>query len=115
RKKALLDFLEEQVKDAKAQSVLFSLHMKATMMKVSDPVIFGHAVTVFFKDLFEKHGTVFKEAGVDVNNGFGDLLAKIANLPEAKRKEIEADIQAAFANTPQVAMVDSDKGITNLH
>lgn len=114
-KKALLQFLDEQVKDAKAQDVLFSLHMKATMMKVSDPVIFGHAVTVFFKDLFEKHRDTFNEIGVDVNNGFGDLLNKTAQLPEAKRKEIEADIQSVFVNNPAIAMVDSDRGITNLH
>ncbi|MCD2259314.1 NADP-dependent isocitrate dehydrogenase [Psychroserpens luteolus] len=114
-KKALLAFLDEQVKDAKAQGVLFSLHMKATMMKVSDPIIFGHAVRVFFADLFEKHGDTFEEIGVDVNNGFGNLISKLNELPEAKRLEIEADITSAFANAPDVAMVNSDKGITNLH
>ena len=114
-KKALLQFLDEQVKDAKANDVLFSLHMKATMMKVSDPIIFGHAVRVFFKDVFAKHHEVFEEIGVDVNNGFGNLLSKIQELPLAKRKEIEADIAAAYHNGPDVAMVNSDKGITNLH
>ena len=114
-KKALLQFLDEQVKDAKANNVLFSLHMKATMMKVSDPIIFGHAVRVFFKDVFAKHHEVFEEIGVDVNNGFGNLLSKIQELPLAKRKEIEADIAAAYHNGPDVAMVNSDKGITNLH
>ncbi|WP_298896951.1 NADP-dependent isocitrate dehydrogenase [uncultured Psychroserpens sp.] len=114
-KKALLAFLDEQVKDAKAQGVLFSLHMKATMMKVSDPIIFGHAVRVFFADLFEKHGDTFEEIGVDVNNGFGNLISKLNELPEAKRLEIQADITSAFTNAPDVAMVNSDKGITNLH
>lgn len=114
-KKALLKFLDEQVKDAKAKNVLFSLHMKATMMKISDPIIFGHAVTVFFKDLFDKYGVIFKELGVDVNNGFGDLISKIQTLPEAQRSAIEADIQLCLENAPAIAMVDSDKGITNLH
>ncbi|MDF1698730.1 MAG: NADP-dependent isocitrate dehydrogenase [Saprospiraceae bacterium] len=114
-KKALLLFLEEQVKDAKEKGVLFSLHMKATMMKVSDPIIFGHAVRVFFKDLFAKHGETFEGIGVDVNNGFGDLISKLSELSDAKRSEIEADIQSAFENGPALAMVNSDKGITNLH
>ena len=114
-KKALISFLEAQVADAKANNVLFSVHMKATMMKVSDPIIFGHVVSVFFKDLFEKHGATFAKLGVDVNNGFGDLLSKIQNLPEDKRSEIEADIQSCYDNGPALAMVDSDKGITNLH
>ncbi|RBP32673.1 isocitrate dehydrogenase [Oceanihabitans sediminis] len=114
-KKALISFLQEQVADAKKQGVLFSLHMKATMMKVSDPIIFGHAVRVFFADLFEKHGDTFEKIGVDVNNGFGNLVAQLQELPEAKRKEIEADIQEVFANGPDLAMVNSDKGITNLH
>jgi len=114
-KKALLTFLEAQVEDAKAQGVLFSLHMKATMMKVSDPIIFGHAVRVFFADLFAKHGNTFEEIGVDVNNGFGNLVGKLSELSDAKRQEIEADIITAFANAPDVAMVNSDKGITNLH
>jgi isocitrate dehydrogenase len=114
-KRALISFLEDQIADAKAKGVLFSVHMKATMMKVSDPIIFGHVVTVFFKDLFAKHGQTFKELGVDVNNGFGDLLSKIQSLPADKRSEIEADIQACYDNGPDLAMVDSDKGITNLH
>ncbi len=114
-KKALIDFLGEQVQDAKDQDILFSLHMKATMMKVSDPIIFGHAVKVFFKDLFDKHGATFDELGVDVNNGFGDLVGKLAELPEEKRKEIEADIAAIYEANPDIAMVDSDRGITNLH
>ncbi len=114
-KKALIDFLGEQVQEAKDQGILFSLHMKATMMKVSDPIIFGHAVKVFFKDLFDKHGTTFDELGVDVNNGFGDLVGKLAELPEEKRKEIEADIAAIYEANPDIAMVDSDRGITNLH
>ncbi|MEE2755222.1 MAG: NADP-dependent isocitrate dehydrogenase [Myxococcota bacterium] len=115
RKAALLDFLEEQVQDAKQTGVLFSLHMKATMMKVSDPIIFGHAVRVFFKDLFAKHGATFAALGVDVNNGFGDLVGKIQSLPESQRTVIEADIEACFENGPALAMVNSDKGITNLH
>ena len=114
-KKALLNFLEREIKDAKAQDVLLSLHMKATMMKVSDPIIFGHAVRTYFKPVFEKHADTFKEIGVDVNNGFGNLLDNLEELPEAKRKEIEADIDAAFNEGPDLAMVNSDKGITNLH
>ena len=114
-KKSLLTFLENEIEDAKKQGVLLSLHMKATMMKVSDPIIFGHAVRVFFKDVFAKHHDTFEEIGVNVNNGFGNLLNKIQELPEAKRKEIEADIEAAYKNRPDVAMVNSDKGITNLH
>ncbi|MBV1924475.1 MAG: NADP-dependent isocitrate dehydrogenase [Flavobacteriaceae bacterium] len=114
-KKALLNFLEAQVQDAKKKNVLFSLHMKATMMKVSDPIIFGHAVRVFFKDLFSKHNATFEEIGVDVNNGFGDLVEKLEELSSEKRAEIEADIQTILANNPDMAMVNSDKGITNLH
>ncbi|MGB1128604.1 MAG: NADP-dependent isocitrate dehydrogenase [Haloferula sp.] len=114
-KKALVAFLAEQVEAAKAEDVLFSLHMKATMMKVSDPIIFGHCVRVFFKDLLEKHAATFDELGVDLNNGFGDLVAKIADLPADKKAEIEADIQAAYAAGPDLAMVNSDKGITGLH
>ena len=114
-KAALIAFLKEQVKDAKAQGVLFSLHMKATMMKVSDPIIFGHVVRVFFEDLFLKHGDTFEEIGVDVKNGFGNLLSKLNELPSSKREEIEADISEAFNNAPDLAMVNSDKGITNLH
>ncbi|SFD38242.1 NADP-dependent isocitrate dehydrogenase [Algibacter pectinivorans] len=114
-KKALLNFLEEQVEDALDKGVLFSLHMKATMMKVSDPIIFGHAVRVFFKDLFEKHGKTFDEIGVDVNNGFGNLLEKLSDLPEDKRDEIRTDIRYALDHGADLAMVNSDKGITNLH
>ncbi len=114
-KNALLTFLEEQVQDAKKQGVLFSLHMKATMMKVSDPIIFGHAVRVFYKDVFKKHGETLKELGVDPNNGFGDLEAKIKDLPEEKQSEIKADIQKCYENGPDLAMVNSHKGITNLH
>ena len=114
-KKALLNFLAEQVKDAKESGVLFSLHMKATMMKVSDPIIFGHAVRVFFKDVFDKHGEALASVGVDVNNGFGNLLSNLNELPADKQQEIEADIAATFENNPDLAMVDSDRGITNLH
>ncbi len=112
---ALEAFLEEQIKDAKDKNVLFSLHMKATMMKISDPIIFGLAVKVYFKAIFEKHATVLEELGVDVNNGFGDLTAKIQTLPADKKAEIEADIQAVYESNPDLAMVNSDKGITNLH
>ena len=114
-KKALLSFLETEIADAKKQNVLFSLHMKATMMKVSDPIIFGHAVKVFFKDLFAKHQEVFDEIGVNINNGFGHLTNSLENLPADKKNEILADIETIFSNNPAVAMVDSDKGITNLH
>lgn len=113
--KALRKFFAEQIEDAKKQGVLFSLHLKGTMMKVSDPIMFGHAVTVFFNDVFSKHAAVIKELGVDQNNGLGDLYAKIAKLPDAKRAEIEADIKACYKTRPEIAMVNSDKGITNLH
>ena len=115
QKNALLRFLEAQVLDAKDKGVLFSLHMKATMMKVSDPIIFGHAVRVYFKDVFDKHTETFDEIGVDVNNGFGNLLANLSEVSEDKRKEILADIDACYNNNPDLAMVNSDKGITNLH
>ncbi len=114
-KKALLKFLEEQVKDAREKGVLFSLHMKATMMKVSDPIIFGHAVRVFFKDVFDKYGKELQEAGADPNSGLGDVLSAINSLPEEKKKEINAAIEADLNDGPDVAMVNSDKGITNLH
>jgi isocitrate dehydrogenase len=114
-KKALLEFLNEQIKDAKVNDVLFSLHLKATMMKVSDPIIFGHAVKVFFNELFEKHHTTFESLGVNANNGFGYVLNKIGELPIEKQKKIENDIANAFKNGPAVAMVNSEKGITNLH
>ncbi|MAO07607.1 MAG: isocitrate dehydrogenase (NADP(+)) [Alteromonas sp.] len=114
-KKALLNFLSEQVKDAKEKNVLFSLHMKATMMKVSDPIIFGHAVEVFFSELFEKHGATFEKLGVDVNNGFGDLASKLEELPSEEKATIEKDIHKILEEGPDLAMVNSDKGITNLH
>jgi isocitrate dehydrogenase len=111
----LRSFLAEQVRDAKEQGVLFSLHMKATMMKVSDPIIFAHCVEVFYAEVFAKHAEVFAEIGVDVRNGLGDVYAKIEKLPADKKAEIEADIEAVYATAPDMAMVDSDKGITNLH
>jgi isocitrate dehydrogenase len=114
-KKALLSFLEEQVADAREKGVLFSLHMKATMMKVSDPIIFGHTVKIFFKKVFDKYNDIFEELDVDVDNGFGDLLEKIQELPEEQRNAIEADIKAVYAKGPDLAMVDSDEGITSLH
>ncbi|MFQ5482854.1 MAG: NADP-dependent isocitrate dehydrogenase, partial [Nitrospinaceae bacterium] len=112
---ALRQFIKEQIAAAKKEGVLLSLHMKATMMKVSDPIIFGQAVTVFFEDVFEKHGKVFKELGVNPNNGLGDILTKIESLPASQKEEIQADIQACLKNGADLAMVDSDKGITNLH
>ncbi len=112
---ALCEFLTEEIDDAKAQGVLMSLHLKATMMKVSDPIIFGHAVTVYYRDVFKKHAEKFESLGVDPNNGIGDVYTKIGNLPENERAEIEADIQACYSNRPEMAMVDSDRGITNLH
>lgn len=111
----LAAFLEKEIQDAKDKDVLFSLHMKATMMKVSDPIIFGEAVKVFYKDVFEKHATTFAELGVNPNNGIGDVYAKIESLPAEKKAEIEADLNAVYENRPALAMVDSDKGITNLH
>jgi isocitrate dehydrogenase len=114
-RRALRAFYEEQMVDAKKQGVLLSLHLKATMMKISDPIMFGHAVTVYYKDVFDKHAALIKELGVNVNNGLGDLYAKIATQPEAQRAGIEADIQAVYKTRPELAMVNSDKGITNLH
>ncbi len=114
-KKALRAFLEKEIEEAKESGVLLSLHLKATMMKVSDPIMFGHAVTVYFKDVFEKHAAVLKELGVDPNNGVGDLYSKIQTLPDAQKSEIEADLQAVYKKRPELAMVNSDKGITNLH
>ncbi len=114
-KKALCAYLAQEIDDAKQQGVLLSLHLKATMMKVSDPIIFGHAVKVFYKPVFEKYAALFAELGVDPNNGVGDLYAKIQSLPQEKRDEIEADIKACYAQRPDLAMVNSDKGITNLH
>jgi isocitrate dehydrogenase len=114
-RRALREFLEAQMEDAKKQGVLFSIHLKATMMKISDPKIFGHAVSVFFKDVFDKHAALFQQLGVDPDNGLGDLYAKIKTLPDVQRKTIEADIQEVYKKRPPLAMVNSDKGITNLH
>ncbi len=115
RSQALREFYRAQIDDAKAQGVLLSLHLKATMMKVSDPIMFGHAVSVYFQDAFAKHAAVFKRLGVDPDNGVGDVYAKIRALPEAERAAIEADLKSTYATRPPLAMVDSDKGITNLH
>ena len=115
RQKALQEFYMEQIEDAKAQDVLLSLHLKATMMKVSDPIIFGQAVLAYYKPVFDKHASLFEELGVDPNNGIGDAYAKIQQLPDAQRAEIEADFQACYDMRPELAMVNSDKGITNLH
>ncbi|MDQ6998846.1 MAG: NADP-dependent isocitrate dehydrogenase [Mariprofundus sp.] len=112
---ALRAFYAKEIDDAKQRGILLSLHLKATMMKVSDPIMFGHAVTVYYKDVFEKHAALFEEIGVDASNGLGDVYAKIASLPADKRAEIEADILAVYDSNPALAMVDSDKGITNLH
>lgn len=114
-KSALVDFFATETEKAKSEDVLLSLHLKATMMKVSDPIMFGHAVKVFYKDVFAKHGATFEQLGVDANNGIGDVYAKIGRLSAEKKAEIEADIQAVYATRPELAMVDSDKGITNLH
>ncbi|EGR0059977.1 isocitrate dehydrogenase (NADP(+)) [Vibrio vulnificus] len=114
-KNALVAFFEKEIAEAKQQDVLLSLHMKATMMKVSDPVIFGHAVKVYYKDVFAKYGDLFAKLGVDVNNGLGDVYAKISALPQAQKEEIEAAIAAVYESQPALAMVDSDRGITNLH
>jgi len=113
--KALRAFFEKEMTEAKENNIMLSLHLKATMMKVSDPIMFGHAVTVYYKDVFAKHADLFKELGVDERNGLGDVYAKIANIDAAKKAEVEADIQAVYATRPSLAMVDSDKGITNLH
>ena len=114
-KRALIKFLEGLIEDAKKEDVLFSVQLKATMMKVSDPIIFGHVVSVFFKEVFEKHADTFAELGVDPRNGLGDLYEKIKVLPKEKQKEIEEDINACYQHRPKLAMVDSEKGITNLH
>lgn len=113
--KALRAFFEQQIEDAKNTDVLFSLHVKATMMKVSHPIVFGHAVTVFYKDLFEKHAKTFEKLGVNPNNGLGNVYEKIEKLPSSLRTEIERDIQACYIDRPAIAMVNSDKGISNLH
>jgi isocitrate dehydrogenase len=112
---ALSDFYAKEIEDARKQKVLFSLHLKATMMKVSDPIMFGCAVKVYFKELFAKYGSTFAELGVDANNGFGDVVAKIQKLPAEQKAAIEADIKASYGKGPEIAMVNSDKGITNLH
>ena len=113
--KKMRRFIEEQIEDAKRQGVLFSVHLKATMMKVSDPIFFGHFVSVYFKEVFDKHAETFASVGVNPNNGLGDLYARIASLPEEKRREIDADIHAVLDKQAELAMVNSDKGITNLH
>ncbi|WP_413477747.1 NADP-dependent isocitrate dehydrogenase [Vibrio hibernica] len=114
-KSALVEFFEKEITAAKEQGILLSLHLKATMMKVSDPVIFGHAVKVYYKDVFAKYGRLFEELGVDVNNGLGDVYSKIESLPADQKQEIEQAIQAVYSTRPALAMVDSDRGITNLH
>ena len=114
-KKALCSFLDEQVADARESGLLFSAHLKATMMKVSDPILFGHVVRSYFADLFKKHGATFEELGINPNNGFADVVARLGQLPAIKKVEIEADIEATYARGPAVAMVNSDEGITNLH
>jgi isocitrate dehydrogenase len=113
--KALREFFAEQMEDAKKSGILLSVHLKATMMKVSDPIIFGHAVSVFYQDVFEKHAATFLKLGVDPNNGVGDLYNKLQGLPAAERAAIEADLKAVYSKRPSLAMVDSDRGITNLH
>ena len=114
-KRALRKFFAEEIEDAKKKGVLLSLHLKATMMKVSDPIMFGHAVSAYFKDVFEKHAAALQTIGFNPNNGLGDLYAKLPKLPEAERADIEADIKAVYKTQPELAMVNSDKGITNLH
>ena len=112
---ALREFFDRETAAAQKDDLLLSLHLKATMMKVSDPIMFGHAVTVYYRDVFEKHATLFADLGVEPNNGIGDVYARIVELPDEQRAEIEADIQAQYDSRPALAMVDSDKGITNLH
>ncbi|GJM10022.1 MAG: isocitrate dehydrogenase, NADP-dependent [Lysobacteraceae bacterium] len=112
---ALRSFLDQQIDDAREQDVLMSLHLKATMMKVSDPIMFGHAVTVYYRDVFAKHAELFEQIGVNPNNGIGDVYAKLGQAPADKQAEVKADIEAVYANRPAMAMVDSDRGITNLH
>lgn len=115
KRRALREFFEQQIQAAKKQGILLSLHLKATMMKVSDPIMFGHAVTVYYRDVFEKHAELFQQIGVDANNGIGDVYAKIKQLPENQQHQIKVDIDAVYQSRPELAMVDSDKGITNLH
>ena len=112
---ALREFLAKEIDDAKQQGILLSLHLKATMMKVSDPIIFGHAVNVFYKDVFKKHADIFQQLGIEACNGMGDVYSKIESLPEDQQQAIKADIEAVYVDRPPLAMVDSDKGITNLH
>src|SRR5690606_9196929 len=114
-KKALGSFIEQTINEVQGTGALLSVHLKATMMKVSDPIMFGHVVSVYFADALAKHADTLAQLGVDLNNGLGDLYAKIKALPAAKQAEIEADIQAVYAKRPPLAMVNSDKGITNLH
>ena len=114
-KSALRAYLAREIESAKEEGILLSVHLKATMMKVSDPIIFGHVVSVYFEEVFAKHAAVFEEIGVNPNNGLGDLHNKVSSLPEAQKAEIEADIKACYANRPALAMVNSDLGITNLH
>lgn len=114
-RKALRTFLEKEIASAKQEGVLFSVHLKATMMKVSDPIIFGHVVSIFYKDVFEKYSFEFEELGIDPNNGMGDLLNRIESLPADRKKSIEAEIESCYENGPDLAMVNSDKGISNLH
>merc|ERR1711988_2038135 len=111
----LREFFEREIEDAKEKGILFSLHLKATMMKVSDPIMFGHCVKVYFKDVFAKHADTFAKLGVNANNGLGDVYKKIASLPEAEKKAIEDDIMATYAKRGKMAMVDGGRGITNLH
>src|SRR6185436_16304753 len=113
--RALQEFFAASIADAKAKGVLLSLHLKATMMKVSDPIMFGHAVTTYYQDVFDKYAAVFETLGVDPDNGIGDVYAKIQALPADQKAAIEADLQAVYASRPPLAMVDSSKGITNLH
>jgi isocitrate dehydrogenase len=113
--RALQEFFAASIADAKAKGVLLSLHLKATMMKVSDPIMFGHAVDAYYKDVFDKHAAVFAALGVDPDNGIGDVYAKIQALPADQKAAIEADLQAVYASRPPLAMVDSSRGITNLH
>ena len=114
-KKALLEFYEREMEDCREAGILFSLHVKATMMKVSHPIVFGHAVRIYYKEAFEKHGKLFDELGINVNNGMADLYEKIKTLPASKREEIEQDLHACQEHRPALAMVDSSKGITNFH
>jgi len=114
-KKALLEFYENEIEDARKTGVMFSLHVKATMMKVSHPIVFGHCVKIFYKEAFEKHGKLFEELGVNVNNGMANLYEKIATLPQSKQEEIKRDLHACHEHRPELAMVDSAKGITNFH